>query len=114
MAIQFIPILKAIAPYVAQVATAAIPAFTRKPKPAEDAKSDPVVAKQIEELQEAATKNAESIHLLAENIQQAMLGLETAAADAKKQIAAYKTLLFISLGFSGLSTLLCIFLLVSS
>jgi hypothetical protein len=34
MAIQMLPILKAIAPYIAQVATVAIPAFTsRKEEP---------------------------------------------------------------------------------
>ena len=110
MAIQFLPIIKAVAPYVAQVATAAIPAFTSKP--AESAKTDPVVAKQIEELQAAATRNAQSIHVLAENLQQAIQGIETAATEAKKQIAAYKTMLFVALGLSGLSTLLSVFLLV--
>ena len=110
MAVQILPIIKAVAPYVAQIATAAIPAFTSKP--AETAKKDPVVAKQIEELQAAATQNAKSIHVLAEKLQQAIQGIEAAAQDAKKQIAAYKTLLFIALGFSGLSALLSIFLLV--
>lgn len=110
MAIQFLPIIKAVAPYVAQVATAAIPAFTSKP--AETAKIDPVIAKQIEELQAAATRNAQSIHVLAENLQQAIQGIETAATEAKKQIAAYKTMLFVALGLSGVSVLLSIFLLV--
>jgi len=32
MAIQFLPIIKAVAPYVAQVAAYAIPAFTAKPE----------------------------------------------------------------------------------
>jgi|SRR5690606_7647395 hypothetical protein len=109
MAIQFLPIIKAVAPYVAQVATAAIPAFTSKPT--ESAKSDPVITRQIEELQAAATRNAESIHVLAENLQQAIQGIELAATDAKKQIATYKTMLFFALGLSGLSTLLSIFLL---
>jgi len=44
MAIQFLRIIKAVAPYIAQVATAAIPAFTSKP---EVAKTDQVVAEQI-------------------------------------------------------------------
>jgi hypothetical protein len=100
MAIQFLPIIKAVAPFVAQVATAAIPAFTSKP--AESTKSDPVVAKQIEELQAATTKNAQSIHVLAENLQQAIQGIEAAATEAKKQIAAYKQCFFslsVSLGW---------------
>ena len=110
MAVQVLPIIKAVAPYVAQIATAAIPAFTSKP--AETAKIDPVIAKQIEELQTAATQNAQSIHVLAEKLQQAMQGIEGAALDAKKQIAAYKTMLFVAFVFSSVSMLTSIFLLV--
>jgi folylpolyglutamate synthase/dihydropteroate synthase len=98
-----------VAPYVAQVAKAAIPAFTSKP---EAPKSDPVVVKQIEELQAAATQNAQSIHVLAEKIQQAMQGIENAAQEAKKQVAAYKAMLFASLGLSAISLALCVYLLL--
>lgn len=83
MAIQFLPIIKAVAPYVAQVAAYAIPAFTAKP---EAVKADPVLVKQIEELQKAATQNAQSIHVLAENMQQAISGFETAAEEAKSKL----------------------------
>lgn len=110
MAAQILPIIKAVAPYIAQIATAAIPAFTRKP--AETAKSDPVIAKQIEELQAAATQNAQSIHLLAEKLQQASKELETAAQDANKRIAAYTTMLFVALGLAGISAVLCVYLLL--
>jgi hypothetical protein len=109
MAIQFIPIIKAVAPYVAQVAAYAIPAFTAKP---EAVKADPVLVKQIEELQTAATQNAKSIHLLAENMQQAITGFETAAEQAKKQVTTYRNLLFLSLGLSAMSVLICIYLLL--
>lgn len=110
MAIQFLPILKVIAPYVAQIATSAIPAFTSKQS--NTAKIDPVVAQQIEELQSAVTQNAESIHLLAENLQQALAGLEGAATNAKSEAETYRTLLFISLGFSIASFGMCIYLLM--
>ncbi|HAO24468.1 MULTISPECIES: hypothetical protein [unclassified Methylophaga] len=109
MAIQFLPIIKAVAPYVAQVAAYAIPAFTAKP---ETVKADPVLVKQIEELQEAATQNAQSIHVLAENMQQAISGFETAAEQAKKQVATYRTLLFISFGLSTVAILICLYLLL--
>lgn len=109
MAVQILPVLKAIAPYVAQVAAAAIPAFTSKS--AETAKSDPVVAKQIEELQAAATNNAESLHLLAEKLQQTIRGIESAAEEARRQIATYKAMLFLAMGLSGLSSLFCLILL---
>lgn len=85
MAVAIFPIIKAVAPYLAQIATAAIPAFTSKP--ADAAKSAPVMAQQIEELQAAATQNAESIHVLAEKLQQAIQGIEMAAEEARKQVA---------------------------
>lgn len=110
MAVHVLSIIKAVAPYVAQVTTAAIPAFTSKP--AEAAKSDPVIGRQIEELQAAATQNAESIHVLAENLQQAIEGIEVALKESKKQVAAYKIMLFAALGLSGVSALMSIFLFI--
>lgn len=109
MAIQFLPIIKAVAPYVAQVAAYAIPAFTAKP---ETVKADPVLVKQIEELQQAATQNAKSIHLLAENMQHAIIAFETAAEQAKQRVATYRSLLFISLSLSALSFVICLYLLL--
>jgi hypothetical protein len=108
VAIQFLPIIKAVAPYIAQVATAAIPAFTSKP---EATKVDPLLAKQIEELQSAAVQNAESIHVFAEKMQQVIQDVESASQEAKKQVAAYKTMLFVSLGLSIVSILGCIYVL---
>jgi len=110
MAVQFLPIIKAVAPYIAQVATAAIPAFTSKP---EAAKTEQVVAKQIQELQEAATQNAESIHILAEKLQQAIQSIESAGQDAQRQIAAYKVIITGSLGLSAVSLAICIYILIS-
>ncbi|MCW8193846.1 hypothetical protein F6455_03475 [Proteobacteria bacterium 005FR1] len=106
MAAQLIPIIKAVAPYVAQVAAAAIPAFS---KPA--AKLDPVVAKQIEELQSAATQNAEAIHVLAENLKETIEGIEDAARDANRRLALYKLGLAISLVLSSASMGLCLYIL---
>ena len=108
MAVQFLSIIKLVAPYIAQIATAAIPAFTSK---SEAAKSDPALAKQIEELQSAATQNAQSIHLFAEKMQQAMQAIETASQEAKEQVKTYKTMLYLSLALSLASLLVCIYLL---
>ena len=109
MAIQFLPIIKAVAPYLAQVATAAIPTFTAK---SEGVKTDPVVAKQIQELQEAATQNAQSIHLLAEKLQLSIQSIESAGQDAKKQIAVYKVIIAFSFGLSFFSFAVCLYLLI--
>ncbi|MBU1642264.1 hypothetical protein KKE54_02795 [bacterium] len=109
MAVQFLPIIQAVAPYIAQVAAAAIPAFTSK---SEAAKADQVVAKQIQELQEAATQNAESIHMLAEKLQQAIQSIESSAQDAQKQISTYKVIIAGSLGLSAVSLAICIYILI--
>ena len=110
MAVQFLPIIKAVAPYIAQVATAAIPAFTSKP---EVVKTDQVVAKQIQELQAAATQNAQSIHMLAEKLQQAIQSLERAGQDAQRQISTYKVIIAASLGLSAVSLSICIYMLIN-
>ncbi|HEY5993440.1 MAG TPA: hypothetical protein VIU46_02455 [Gallionellaceae bacterium] len=109
MAVQVLALIKAIGPYVAQIATAAIPAFTSKP---DAIKSDPLVSKQIEELQGAATQNAQSIQILAEKLQQAIQGIEDSAQDAKKQAATYKTMLIVSLALSSVSLATSIFLVI--
>jgi hypothetical protein len=108
MAVQILPILKAVMPYIAQVATAAIPAFTSKP---EAAKSDPVVSNQIEELQTAATQNAQSIQVLAEKLNQAIQDLEGAVQGARRKIATYKALIFCSLVLSAISLATSIFVI---
>lgn len=107
MAIPIGSIITAVAPYVAEIAKEAIPAFTRKPAP----ESDPVIVKQIAELQAAATQNAESIQVLAEKLQIAMEGIEASAEMAQRQVATFKTMLIAALGLSGLSLLFSIFLL---
>ena len=89
----WLSVLKAALPYVTQIVTAALPAFTSKP---EVSMVDPVVAQQIEELQAAAIKNAESIHVLAEKLQQTIGGIENVAAMLQKQVAMLKALLFVS------------------
>ena len=108
MAFPLIPFIKAAGPYIAQIAASAIPAFTSKP---EGPKSDPVVAQQIKELQDAATQNAQLIHGLAEKLQQALQGVESSAGDIKRRVATYKLLLFSSFAMSALSLLLCFYLI---
>jgi ABC-type xylose transport system substrate-binding protein len=109
MAVQLAPIFRALAPYIAEIARTAIPAFTSKPALT---KTDPVIAKQIEELQTAVTHNAESIHVLAEKLQVAIQNIERAAQEAQKQVATYKLILFCSLCFSVVSLATCIYILM--
>jgi hypothetical protein len=109
MAVQLIPLIKALGPYVTSIATSAIPHFTSSKSDA--AKSDPLLAQQIGELQTASTKNAQDLHTLAEQIQKVIGSTTEAAEAAKRQVATYKTLLFISLGGSIASLVLAIFAL---
>jgi len=109
LAIQILSIVRAVVPYIAQIATAAIPAFTSK---SEAVKADPVVSRQIEELQTAATQNAQSIQVLAEKLKIAIQELEVAAQGARRQIATFKTLILCSLGLSAISIATSIYLLV--
>lgn len=112
MAAHILPFIKAVAPYIAQVATVAIPAFTSKS--AEETKADAIVVRQIAELQTAVTQNAQSVHTLAEKLQQVIEGLESTAEDAKKRAAAYKTALYVSIGLSVSSVGTSIYLLLRS
>jgi hypothetical protein len=109
MSVEVLSIIKAVAPFVTQIATSAIPAFTSK---AEANKTDPVVSRQIEELQVAVTRNAETIHLLAENLKGTIKDLEGAALAAKKQIATYKILIFCSLGLSVVALSMSFFIII--
>ena len=74
----WIPVLKASLPYVTQIVTAALPAFTSKPAPGQP---DEVVPKQIAELQSAVTQNAESVKTLATQLKEAIEGIDAGAAD---------------------------------
>lgn len=93
MAVQLIPLIKTLAPYLTTIATSAIPAFTAK---SEAAKSESVVAQQITELQSAVTHNAESLHMLAEQLQKVLNSAEEASETARRQIAGYKALVLAS------------------
>ncbi|WP_150305083.1 hypothetical protein [Pseudomonas saliphila] len=89
----WLPLLKTTLPYVTQIVATAIPAFTSKP---DASKADPVLARQIEELQTAATKNAESIHTLAENFERTVLGIDDAAAKLQQEVDRLQKLVMFS------------------
>ena len=79
--------LKAVLPYVTNIVTAAIPAFTaRKDRSAE------VTAQQIAELQSAATHNAESVKVLAEQLQRTVSALEQGAVNVERALRRLRLL----------------------
>lgn len=89
----WLPLLKTTLPYVTQIVATAIPAFTSK---TDASKVDPVVTRQIEELQIAATRNAESIHTLAENFERTVLGIDDAAAKLQQEVGRLQKLVMLS------------------
>lgn len=102
----WLPLLKASLPYVAQIVTTAVPAFTSKPETSKQ--TDPVVAQQIEELQSAVTNNAESIHVLAEKLQQTIEGIDMAAADLQKKLAKTRQYLMLATSTAILALIVAI------
>ena len=109
MGVQVIPLIKALGPYVTAIATSAIPAFTSK---SDATKTDPVVAQQIKELQEAATKSAKEFHAFAEHLQKVFSTADEAASSAKRQVATYKAAVFASLALSASSLVVAIVALI--
>jgi hypothetical protein len=75
--------LKAVLPYLTNIVTAAIPAFTARK--GQD-RSAEMAAQQIAELQSAVTHNAASVRVLAEQLQRTVTALEQGAANVELQL----------------------------
>jgi hypothetical protein len=105
-----VPILKALLPHITQIASIAIPAFTKKPPVAP---ADPVLARQIEELQAAVTHNAESIHVLAEKLRQSIEGIDQGAVMLQAEIVRLKRLVGIAVSLAAVSLVLAAWLLIA-
>jgi hypothetical protein len=106
-----VPILKALLPHVTQIATIAIPAFTKKPPVAT---VDPVVARQIEELQAAVTHNAESIQVLAEQLQRSLEGIDQGAAVLQAEIVRLRRVVWIVGGVAVAALVLALWLVLGA
>jgi hypothetical protein len=80
-----IPTLKAIAPHIGTIITAAKPVFTKKSAGTE-ANQTQLLQQQITELQTAAASNAAHIHELAAQMQKTVTALEEGASIAEKKL----------------------------
>lgn len=98
----WLPALKMMLPYVASVATTAIPAFTQR---REGDKSVELMMQQISELQQAAGDNAESVKLLADQMQTALQVIELAAETNERRFRRLQLISTLSLALA-LSALL--------
>ena len=81
--------LKTVLPYVTNIVTAAIPAFTARRG---QERSAEVTAQQIAELQSAATHNAESVKVLAEQLQRTVGALEQGAVNVEREMRRLRVL----------------------
>jgi len=96
----WLPALKAVLPYVTNIVTAALPAFTARK--GQD-RSAEVTAQQIAELQGAATHNAESVQVLAEQLQRTVTAVEQGAVNAERTLRRLRLLTAASLLVAGLA-----------
>ena len=91
----WLPVLKTVLPYLTTVVTAAVPAFTARK---DDGKSNHLVAQQIAELQTAVRGNAESVKILAEQLQRTIQAIEAGAVSAERRVRRAFVVSVISLG----------------
>ena len=106
----WLPVVKAAIPHIAQLVTVALPMFTSR---SENADRNALTARQIEELQEAATRNAESVRELATQLTSTFESLESAATDLQSQLKRQKQLTVVALTLSILAIALSAFTLVN-
>jgi hypothetical protein len=99
----WLPALKAILPYVAQVVTVAVPVFTKK---TEKGRAEEIVPQQIQELQGAVTRNAESLKLLADQLQQAIATIEAGAVRIEREMRTVRLLCLAAIVTSGVAVTL--------
>lgn len=89
------------APLIPEILRLARPYFTRAPQPA-SAASD-VVAVQIAELQDVAAQNAESIKVLAAEMQKTLATLQEASMTLEQRLRRARRLSLASLALAGVS-----------
>ena len=101
----WIPVVKSAMPYVVQVLSIAIPAFTSR---SANREADDIVPEQIAELQTAATQNAESVKILAEQLKGSMEGVDTAAVKLQQELVLLRKLSIIAIVVSVVSVIIAV------
>lgn len=106
----WLPLVKATLPYLAKIAAETIPAFTKSSAE----KPDELIRKQIAELQNAVTQNAESVRVLSKQLQDTIAGIEAAATSLQRERQRHNWLLAICLLAALLSLIVSSAVLFSS
>ena len=97
----WLPILKTALPYVTQILSVAIPAFTSK---TDDKKIDEIISTQITELQSAVTQNSESVRILAEQLKETIQGMDVAAIKLQRELTLLKRMCIFALVIAVVSS----------
>lgn len=95
------------APYLADIITVARPLFTRS-KDKDTEKTPDLIAQQIAELQNAATQNAESVKLLATEMQKTIDALQQGAAILDSKLRRAQTLAIVATTVATLAFLVAV------
>jgi hypothetical protein len=101
----WLPVIKASLPYVTQIVTAAIPAFTSKPG---NTPPDEVVPKQIEELQAAVTHNAEAVKGLATQLKETIEAIDQSAVRLEAELARQRRMTLLAVIIAAVSAAIAI------
>jgi hypothetical protein len=104
----WLPIVKTAIPVIAQIVNIAAPMLTKKTGSADRAA---LTAQQIEELQNAATQNSESVKALAAQVQSTFEGLESAAVDLQNRLDRQQKLSTIAAIFGSCGISLSLYVL---
>lgn len=105
----WLPILKTALPYVTQILSVAIPAFTSK---TDDKKTDEIISTQITELQSAVTQNSESVKVLAEQLKETIQGMDKAAINLQEELTLLKRICMFSLIIAVISSVVALWAVV--
>jgi len=107
----WLPVIKASLPYVTQIVTAAIPAFTSKTP---NAPPDELVPKQIAELQAAVTHNAEAVKSLATQLKETLEAIDQSAVKLEAELARQRRMSNVAMSIAAVSLIVAIVAIIGS
>lgn len=107
----WLPIIKTALPVIGQIVNIAGPILTKKSGSAD---KEALMAKQIEELQAAATQNSDSVKALAEQVKTTFEGIDAAASELQKKLDRQRKLSILAAAFGVTGSCLSLFALLGS
>lgn len=103
--VAWIPAFKTILPYVTQIVTLAMPAFTTR---TDSNGSQEVVHQQVQELQQAALRNTEAVKVLASQLEKSIANIDAGAERIEKELQRIRQLCIVAITMAGVAILLAL------